>query len=305
MADGDAGISDDVVGAVAPLRVVIERLVAAGSPLVTTPPSVTSRAMGEISEQHRFQSESWPDPVDTAFAGVSLRLVAAADALTAFSQMFVADPLPIYAHMPLLRVSIEACAVAYWLGAPVGVEERVKRSESLLLKNGKDLKRFPWESAKAKGREIVERVSAGAEPLGWEVLRGDYPQVDGVEVPSPKNLIADLFETAIGDEELAGLMWAYLSGVTHAQQWALSQAMDLDQATTSPFEPNQVPLMVRSDSIITFGLVGIVCYQEATARYLDLVGHGSDEWATATDELNDFSSRHSQHATATSAEDTP
>lgn len=114
-----------------PMCLVIREVVEAALPLVGASPGAESPAMNQIASQHLYASTWWPDPVESAFTGVRLRLLSACDALRAYGKMFEAEPVPLYAHLALARVNLDAAAVAYWLAAPVVVEERVKRNERL------------------------------------------------------------------------------------------------------------------------------------------------------------------------------
>jgi hypothetical protein len=72
-------------------------------------PAAESVAMGEIAAEQNYRSRSaWEAPVaDThSFAVATLR--ASSDYVRGFAELFNADHLPLYAHLPLARAALEA-----------------------------------------------------------------------------------------------------------------------------------------------------------------------------------------------------
>lgn len=273
---------DSFAAAVAPMCTVISDLVGASIGLVSASAAADSPAMAEIAEEHRFTSTWWSDPVESAIAGIAVRLFSAGDALATYGRAFETAKPPTYAHLPLARMALDAAGAAYWLAAPVGVEVRVKRAEVLALENGKQMKRMPLPAAKAKGAEVLDRVCGGASHLGWDASRGNKPHVGGVAVPTPRTLIGDLIDDTTGPGSgLGDVLWSWLSGVTHGYPWALLQAADRTAAVASPLGPMQLPFVIRADTVVLIGLMAARAYATLVIRHALFVGWSSSDWDEA------------------------
>lgn len=235
--------------------------------------------MSEIAaEVDRYGSLSdWTHPITDTHTFGGLTLFAACDYARGFANAIEADPTPVYAHLALLRASLEACVVSAWLNDPeIGHMERIKRGLAEQLYNAKELRRLRIDDG---AKERIDRWKARAVQFGWATNTGsNRPTVDGVGRPSVPSGIDELLPGK--QSGLGRVLWSYLSAVTHTAWYGLLEALTPhSEAEHAGFTLASVGTSTSSVRWQAVCLLGAM--RAATTTRHDLMGWSSAEWDSA------------------------
>ena len=108
----------DIVPILGPLIKLLEGMADGAESLAGSGvPMADSPAMAEMSKEASIAGDDFEEPVHAAPTNASILRFAATDYVRQFAAMFRGQPVPVYAHLPVARASLEAAALAsYWAG---------------------------------------------------------------------------------------------------------------------------------------------------------------------------------------------
>jgi hypothetical protein len=286
----DAVPGDGFVDAVAPTVSALLDLAAAYHQMQARHglvPAAESPAMADLAAEERFCRNGWREPVETAHSLSGLLCFAGIDHATGYAKLFasLSPPVPVYSHLAVARAALEAFAWGRWLAdTTVDVDGRVKRGVVYRLDGNRSRRRIP--ELRTQAAEILQRYKDGL-PSGWDIFcNSKQVRCGGVELPFPKAVIAQVLQTGRGPtpEDLGGLLWGYLSGISHSADYALMLSAELVE---EPSDLAAAPVANLVTSARTVHLVGVTLLRAAiegcTMRFR-LYGWSSDEaWEAAVE----------------------
>lgn len=266
--------------AVEPIAAAVDSLARHGyssmsnSPGGTPPPSVTSQAMVEISEQSSFLGAWDSVPIDTALTHIALLLHAGEDAMKASAQLARSDDVALYAFQPVARFGLECFARAFWLCEPgVGTKERVRRSLNERLASAAELARLPAALDREPGRQ--ERLLQATQ-LGFQKLsRKGKPPCFAPERPSITSLVKRVFD----DDDLGQVVYGYLSAVSHGTIWGLAEVAHAPDDRTGPVVT--ATLVNSSNRLHLAGIALALAQARAVDTTVAHMGWSRPEWEAA------------------------
>lgn len=160
--------------------------------------------------------------------------------------------LPTFSHLVLLRATLEGVAVARWVVAPAGSQERIERATRIEYDSHEERAKFerafgvadvPRPGKARSGAQRAEQLTGEAKDAGFEIKRA----------PNPTDLIRDFAVVSDKDGE-----WLYraLSAVAHAKSWGV-MTTDLDERRSGTV-PKSSAVRVTGNPLLTFGATKIV-----------------------------------------------
>jgi len=97
-----------------------------------------------------------------------------------------------------------------------------------------------------------------------------------------KALLADGTDTP-GLQLLGATAWWFLSGVSHAFNYALLESVEPNNPPLSPLAPNTVPIFTSSRSVAFQGLILGLGYRTLIEEHRHVFGWGCAAWKEAVD----------------------
>jgi hypothetical protein len=283
-----------ILGAVAPLRDVVRRLVREAQRIGDAAgrlPSANSPAMDELANQTEYAGRWSTDPMRLAQSAAGLCLHATEDHLETLCTVLDACPgaehfrAPIFGHMPLARAAVETSGRAGWLLEPgIPYSRRATRGVAELFYSR-------WENSRATGDDrffaslkVEVEAECKARGLAFDFDRGrvtvDEPRLGNEAV------VRHLFRRK--PSRLARTMYGYYSGVAHGVLWALVENVDLDHAPSSSLEADTRPLYSDARKIAMSLALAAEGYRIAVADRWDHMNWGSAEWDAGVASLDAF-----------------
>ena len=234
------------------------------------------REIAGEADTYRHQS-GWNHPITDTHTLGALTLFAACDYTRGFANAVEAEPVPVYAHLVLVRAALEACVVSAWLNEPgIAHIERIKRGLCEQLYSALELRRLGVDDG---ATDRIDRWKATAAQFGWLAdTRRNKPAVDGVGRPSVSLGIDELLP---GEESKLGrVLWGYLSAVSHVTWYGLRQAL------TSHTEADPAGLVLTSvgtssSSVQSQAVCVLSALRSASTARHTLMGWSSARWDSA------------------------
>jgi hypothetical protein len=246
-------------------------------------PNQESAASSELKGQHEFASGWKKKPVEASYSAAELRLGAAAGHVVALIRLLQDDLLP-HGFATIARTILECSVRALWLlHAEADLRTRVIRGMVDEMKALIELAKMPGKDQ--ENQTAIERVSAGARELGFEVKqdkRGN-PFIEGVSVPGYLDLVRHY-----GDGKSAEIAYRYLSAVAHGELHGVLAGAKFSE---HPTDPNRLLLGPEFDmeALVLFVPTILLNFMNAVDRYLSLYGWDATDWnawkATAHKEM--------------------
>lgn len=257
-------------------------------------PSEDSPAMAELAAEPRVSGEWRNRPVSEAHHHGGLLLLAAEDHAAALCRLLEHPEPCVFAHVPVARAALEACARSDWMSAPhVGAHGRVARYMSECLQSDYELRDYSGSEVMTRRRaEIV----AEATRLGLRTVpnKGRVPSI-AERRPGSTEAVRQLF-TAPGPgdliperSDLGRAVYNLYSATSHGTLYALRGSLrTLNESRrgaaeaagwAAPQEGHVIGgLIVGADDV---GLVVAAVtegYILATTTYRTLMGWFTTDW---------------------------
>jgi hypothetical protein len=277
----------DIVPILKPLMDVLEGMADGAESLAGSGVAMAdSPAMAEMSKEASIAGDDFEEPVHAAHTNASILRFAATDYVRQFAAMFRGQPVPVYAHLPVARASLEAAALSYWAGARgIGPTMRVQRYQAIRLRNSRELKRSPIPEFKPQGAANMAQIRQQSANRGWAVIANEKRIVVGEqELPGSGALIKALLSNgtdAQGLQHLGATAWWLWSGVSHAANYALLESVDATNAPASPLGPNTVPIFTSSRTVGFQALIVGHGFRTLVEEHRFVFGWSSDAWTHA------------------------
>lgn len=200
----DAGRLDEMLAQVDGLRDRINRLT----------PQRGSLAADDFDHRNVLRRLAWQHGT----VGLSV----ACDCMRGLRLMAGRTPRPVFAHLPLLRASLEGASMARWLFDPsASAEIRVQRGLRAELS---DLAYLQYAEGHGAGGTAFPALRKSAEPAleRLQLLRNKWHvEPAPVEEMRPSRLAARYASFPDGGASSGGWLYSVLSAATHGRRWAL------------------------------------------------------------------------------------
>jgi hypothetical protein len=248
-------------------------------------PSVDSVAMADqFAQEHQLRKVAdWDVPMSDAQTIGAMTLLAAADYVRCYGELFSGQRSPVFGHLVQARAGLEACVVSRWLNDPqISAEERQRRTLCELIYSAKEVKRLGIEEAGKADERIAmwDRVAAELEwPVTWPQGKGNgKPNVGGAQRPSVPAGIDALITESPGS--IGRVQWSYLSAVGHVTFYGLRQSF-LEDPKPSGLAPSLAPIGTESKAVNAQTLCLLRALRTAAEARMTYMGWADDEWVEA------------------------
>lgn len=233
-----------------------------------------SPMMREVNQQGAFAGEWGQRPVENAYSGALLLVIAAEDLIGAMCRLALMDEATVFGYVVLARAALEHAARAFWLLEP-GIEPklRIARHQTQRIASFAELKRLPPDSIdRGLMKERLDEIYAEANRLGFRRIsqKGKPTHVEE-PMPSATSLVRDLMRGPDGDP-WGGTLYSIWSATAHGTLYSLQTSLD------SMDEPDTHALRVSSDEV-NLVLAGVITgYMALVQRYRPQLGWADDRW---------------------------
>jgi hypothetical protein len=245
-------------------------------------PSATSAAVRELAAETELKPhDSWRHPITDAHALGAISLRAGADHVRSFSDLLVADTVPLYGHLVLAKAAFEATVVAGWLHEPgIPYRDRIQRALYEQVLSASEQVELGVDPAAA---ERFGELEKSAESFGWSVewQQPARPTLSGLQRPSIAQGITGLLGRG-PDGTIGQILWKRLIAVSEASLWGLLWAVQ-DQSAPDPAGLVRAEFGTWSPQVATQAYCIVETLRVAAEHRAQLMGwENDDDWLKAT-----------------------
>lgn len=242
-------------------------------------PRADSPAMAELSEERRFATPGWEEPVRNAHSYGQVLVTSLADHLAAFAAIAQHAVVgPSFSQLTLLRAIMEISTLSSWLlERDIGTERRIKRSLAYRIDNAASVERLATSAARAQSRATRKRARDVVDRLGWTFANR---AVGGEDLPHAKRDFSRYVFPPGNRDSFDHVMWNFASAGAHGAFYALAQPLrEPPGYEPDPLDPRGVirAVVVSARDIATYGAIAYFATKAAADARRHLMGWPESE----------------------------